>query len=115
MGKGFPTDTRMVQNFGKRCHFALGMRSASLQSRVSQADVMRSIEKITGDTVTDATVSRWFSGQYWPQEPTMMLALAMALNSDPGWLYFGDFIVAEAPILEAIAALPDPTRRSHSH
>lgn len=112
MHKAHPNDAKLCLAFGRRCHLALALRGATEQSRVSQADVMRGVEAMTGQRFSDATVSRWFGGMFWPQEPTVMLALAKVLQVDVGWLYFGDYSSAEGPELDTVAALINPRRKS---
>lgn len=108
MHKGHPNDAKLCLAFGRRCQLALALRSATERTRVSQADIMRGVESITGARVSDATVSRWFAGMFWPAEPSMQLALAKELQVDAGWLYFADHSSAEGPQLDTVAALINP-------
>jgi hypothetical protein len=105
MHKGHPSDARLCSQFGKRAHLALSLMGAAAQRRISQADVMRAVESYTSEAVSDATVSRWFSGKFMPSEPATMLAVARALQVDPGWLYFGDYSHAEGPGLDTVSSL----------
>lgn len=105
MRKGLPATSALCTAFGRRAKLALQYQAFKLGDRRTQADVLREFQAMTGDAVNDATVSRWFSGAFWPADPRHQLALARVLGVDVGWLFFGDH--SQAPGIEL-----EPPRRA---
>lgn len=98
MRKGLPSSGALCSGFGRRATLALHFQALRRGEQRSKAEVGREFRALTGDTVQDATVSRWFLGQFWPADPRHQLAFARILEVDPGWLFFGEH--SQAPGIE---------------
>lgn len=63
---------------------------------LSQAELGKLVGELLGRSFSQATVGGWLKGSL-PADLGAMVALARALEVDPGWLYFGEHSDASAP------------------
>ncbi len=106
-----------MDSFAERVLFAfllLSLRGRTGDRLTHQALADRMSKRI-GRSISQPAITRYLSGRI-PQEEDVMLALALELGVDPGWLYFGPkYSQAPPPVdpaLEKIVSMKTVAKRT---